>query len=156
MMRHLAELTEIKRQRRAFHLDHERAAFKEQLRAHRKALAERQAGLTATLPAKPHRSEVTFLHFASGNPARLCPELPDPASYDVVVTLPLVHVLNRAEAFSLRAHKSAALKRIVLGAREMFASMLGFTHSATHSLAPMGRYVHTSPHPVRGRDFTTD
>ncbi|KOV82914.1 hypothetical protein [Nocardia sp. NRRL S-836] len=157
MMRHLAELTQIKRQRRAFHPGHERAAFKEQLRAHRRALAERQAVLATTLPAG-QRAESALLHFASanGHPARLCPELPDPASYDVVVTLPRVHVLNRAEAFSLRAHKSAALKRTVLGAREMFASVFGLTHASTHSLAPMGRFVHTSPHPVRGRDFATD
>jgi hypothetical protein len=157
--RHLAELRTLKRHRRAFTLDHERAAFKEQVRAHRAALAERRAAHTAlTPPAQPGRPQPALPHFVSdnGTPARLCPRLPDPASYAVVVTLPQVRVVDRIEAFSLHARKSAALKRIVLGAREVFASVLGLTHSASRSLTPSGRYVHTSPHPVRGRDFGTD
>ncbi len=157
-MRHLAELPEIKRQRRAFTLDHERAAFKEQLRAHRRAVAERRAVHAVLTTTSPVRPEPTLLDFPSdnGTPTRLCPQLPDPASYDVVVMLPLVRVVGPAEAFSLRARKSAALKRIVLGAREMVASVLGLTHAASRSLTPVGRFVHTSPHPVRGRDFGSD
>lgn len=171
MLDGFAVVVEAKRSRRAFALDHEREAFKEQADAHRKAAARRRAvqeAIAAAISQAAARTSTSpnraLIHFASDtNAPSPCSALPNAASYTVVVTRPtsssrhnrpLVQVLNSTEALTFRAHKAAALKRAVMGAKEVFASVRGLTHAATRPLAPAGRIAAASPHPAHGPDFS--